>query len=95
MILSHGVSSIKGGFLFNREILDKNLLESSLMSEGLIYDPFTIKNIATHEYIVPPALKKNSELANGKYKLTLEERKKKIVDLEKSKKTIKTRRNKC
>ena len=41
MILSHGQSSIERGFSINKEILDNNLQEKSLILQGLIYDHFT------------------------------------------------------
>ena len=86
MILSHGQSSIEHGFSVNKEILDNNLQERSLTSQRLVYDHFTSENIALHEYVIPQALKKNCQLANGRYKLALEDIKKATVETEKSRK---------
>ena len=58
MILSHGQSSIERGFSINKEILDNNLQEKSLISRSLIYGHFTLENIVLHEYVIPQALKK-------------------------------------
>ena len=57
VILSHGQSSIECSFTINREILDNNLQEKSLISR-LIHDHFASKNIVLHEYKIPQALKK-------------------------------------
>ena len=57
VILSYGQSSIERSFTINREILDNNLQEKSLISR-LIHDHFTSKNIVLHEYKIPQALKK-------------------------------------
>ena len=76
MILSHEQSSIELGFSINKEILDNNLQEKSLISQRLIYGHFTSENTVLHEYGIPQALKKSCELANRRYKLTLEDNKK-------------------
>ena len=86
MIPSHGQSSIKCSASINKEILDKNLQERSLISKRLIYDHFTSKDIRIHEQIAPQALKQSSEVANGRYKIALEESKKETGDLGKSRK---------
>ena len=86
MILSHGQSSIECGFSINKEILDNNLQEKSPISQRLIYDHFTSENIALHEYVIPQALKKSCKLANGRYKLALEDSKKETVETDKSRK---------
>ena len=86
MILSHGQSSIECGFSINKEILDNDLQEKSPISQRLIYDHFTSENIALHEYVIPQALKKSCKLANGRYKLALEDSKKETVETEKSRK---------
>ena len=39
-----------------------------------------------HEYVIPQALRKSCKLANGRYKLGLEDSKKETVETEKSKK---------
>ena len=83
MILSHGQRSAERGFSINKEILDNNLQEKSLISR-LIYDNFTSENIVLHEYVIPQALKKSCKLDNGRYKLALEDDKKKTVETEKS-----------
>ena len=86
MILLHGQSSIERGFSINKEILDNNLQEKSLISRRLIYSHFTSENIVLHEYVIPQALKKSCKLANGRYKLALEDSKKETVETEKSRK---------
>ena len=58
MILSHGQSCIERRLSINKEILDNNLQEKSLISQRLIYDHFTSENIVLHEYFIPQALKK-------------------------------------
>ena len=50
MILSHGQSFIERGFSINKEILDNNLQEKSLISR-LIYDHFTSSQLAVQETI--------------------------------------------
>ena len=85
VILSHGQSSIERGFTINKEILDNNLQEKSLISR-LIHDHFASKNIVLHEYKIPQALKKSCKLANGRYKLALEDSKKENAETEKSRK---------
>ena len=58
MILSHGQSCIERRLSINKEILDNNLQEKSLISQRLIYDHFTSENIVLHEYFIPQTLKK-------------------------------------
>ena len=82
-ILSHGQSSIERGFSINKEILDNNLQEKSLISRCLIYNHFTSENIVLHEYVTS-SIKKSCKLANGRYKLALEDSKKETVETEKS-----------
>ena len=84
MILSHGQSSIERGFTISKEIVDNNLQEKSLISQHLIRDHFASKNIVLHEYKIPQALKKSYKLANGRYKLALEDSKKENAETEKS-----------
>ena len=87
MILSHGQSSIELGFSINKEILDNNLQEKSLISQRLIYDHFTSENIVLHEHVIPQALKKSCKLVNAaRYKLALEDSKKETVETERSRK---------
>ena len=57
-----------------------------MISQRLVYDHFTSENIALHEYVIPQALKKSCKLANGRYKLALEDSKKATVETEKSRK---------
>ena len=49
---------IERGFSINKQILDNNLQEKSLISQRLIYYHFTSENIVLHEYVIPQALKK-------------------------------------
>ena len=84
MILSHGQSSIERGFSINKEILDNNLLEKSLISQCSIYDNFTSEHSVLHECVTPQALIKSCNLANGRYKLALEDSKKETVETEES-----------
>ena len=83
MILSRGQSSSERGFSVNKEILDNNLQERSLISQRLVYDHFTSENISFYEYVIPQVLKKSCKLANGRYKLALEDSKKATVETEK------------
>ena len=87
MILSHGKSSIEHSFSINKTILDSNLQENSLITQRLIYNDFTSENIVLDEYVIPQALKKSCKLANGRYKLALEDSKKETVETEKITKT--------
>ena len=87
MILSHGKSSIEHSFSINKKILDSNLQENSLITQRLIYNDFTSENIVLDEYVIPQALKKSCKLANGRYKLALEDSKKETVEKEKITKT--------
>ena len=86
MILSHGQSFIERGFSINKEISDNNLQGKSLLTQRFIYEHFTSENIVLHEYVIPQALRKSCNLANGRYKLGLEDSKKETVETEKSKK---------
>ena len=87
MVLSHGQSSIEHSFSINKEMLDSNLQEKSLITQRLIYNHFTSENIVLHEYSLPQALKKSCKLANGRYKLALEDSKKETVETGKITKT--------
>ena len=86
MILSLGQSFIERGFSINKEISDNNLQGKSLLTQRFIYEHFTSENIVLHEYVIPQALRKSCNLANGRYKLGLEDSKKETVETEKSKK---------
>ena len=86
MILPHDQNSIECGFSINKEILDSNLQEKSLISERLIYDHFTSEEFVLHEFVIPQTLQKSCKLANERYKLSLEDSKKETVETGKSRK---------
>ena len=50
-------SSTENTFYVNKETLDKNSRENSLISQRLIYDYFPTKEIELHKCISPPVAK--------------------------------------
>ena len=57
-ILSHGQSNIERGFSVNKEVLDDNMTEKSIVSQRLVYDTLASSNVKVHEFEVSQELRK-------------------------------------
>ena len=72
-LLSHGQSITEWGFSVNKEVLDDNMKEKSLISQRIVYG--TIKSCCDGKILnfqTTPELRKASRLAHQKYKSQLE-----------------------
>ena len=71
-VLSHGQSFTERGFSINKEVLDVNMQEKSLISQRIVYD--TIQSCydgKVLDFQVTPELHKSCRLAHQKKKLEL------------------------
>ena len=71
-VLSHGQSFTERGFFINKEVLDGNIQEKSLISQRIVYD--TIQSCydgKVLDFQVTPVLHKSCRQAHQKYKLEL------------------------
>ena len=69
---SHGQSFTERGFSVNKEVLDDNMQEKSLISQRIVYD--TIQSCydgKALDFQITPELRKSCRLAHQKYKLEL------------------------
>ena len=62
-VLSHGQSNIERGFSVNKDVIQHNQKERSLISQRLIYDSVQSSGIALHEFEVTPELRRSCRLA--------------------------------
>ena len=67
-VLSYGQSFTERGFSINKEVLDDNMQEKSLISQRTVYDTKVGKVLV---FQVTPELRKSCRLAHQKYKLEL------------------------
>ena len=69
-ILSHGQSFTERGFSVNREVLDDNMKELSLVSQRTVYDTLhSNQKVPLHEFSITAELRKSCRLAYQQYKL--------------------------
>ena len=71
-LLSHGKSFTKRGFSINKDVLDDNMQEKSLISQRIVYD--TIQSCydgKVLDFQITPELRKSCRVAHQKYKLEL------------------------
>ena len=71
-VLSHGQSNIERGFSVNKEVIQHNQQERSLISQRLIYDSVQSSGIALHEFEVTPEPRRSCRLASHRYIQELE-----------------------
>ena len=71
-VLSHGQSNTERGFSVNKEVIQHNQQERSLISQRLIYDSVQSSGIALHEFEVTPELRRSCRLASQRYRQELE-----------------------
>ena len=67
-VLSHGQNFIKGGFSINKQLMDTNMKEKSLVTQRIVYDQITSASIGVRSFIITPELWKSSVLASQRYK---------------------------
>ena len=70
-VLSHRQSNIERGFSVNKEVIQHNQQERSLISQRLIYDSVQSSGIALHEFEVTPE-HRSCRLASQRYRQELE-----------------------
>ena len=66
-ILSHGQSSVERGFSVNKEVLQDNLQETSLISQRLVYDTLQSNNTKPQKFVITKDLRKSSMLCMRSY----------------------------
>ena len=81
--LSHGQSNVERGFSLNKEILQENLKEKSLVAQRIVYDTLKVSNVKLDQFVIKPDLRKSCKLAYQRYRL--EQEKSKYCAKEKSK----------
>ena len=70
-IQSHGQSKVEQGFSVNKEVLQGNLQETSLISQRLVHDTLQSNNTKSQEFIFSKDLRKSCMLLYQKYNLEL------------------------
>ena len=90
-VLSHGQSFVERGFSINKELVDTNMKEKSLIAQRLIYDKIVGDGINVSSFQITVELRKSCMLANQRYKQSLEVQRKEKINSEKSlKRKVKT-----
>ena len=74
--LSHGQAPVERGFSHNKNVLQVNMQEKSIISKRLIKDYLVVNKLKPHEVILTPGLMKQVSLARAKYSIYLEQKKK-------------------
>ena len=74
-VLSHGQSHIERGFSVDKEVLQHNMQEKSLISQRLIYESIQSRDLKSHELVITTDLQKSCKLAHQRYKQELEDSK--------------------
>ena len=72
-VLSHGQSHIERGFSVNKEVLQHNMQEKSLISQRLIYDSIQSRDLKLHESVITTDLRKSCKLAHQRCNQELED----------------------
>ena len=73
--MSHAQSHIESGFSVNKEVLQHNMQEKSLISQRLIYDSIQSRDLKLHEFVITTDLRKSCKLAHQRYTQELEDSK--------------------
>ena len=82
--LSHGPSFIECGFSVNKELVDTNMKEKTLIAQCIIHDKIVSKGSKVNEFDISSDLRKSCMLASQHYKQDLKEQREQKVNLEKS-----------
>ena len=56
--LSHGQSNVERGFSVNKEILQENLKEKSLVAQRILYHTLKVSNVKLDQFVIKPDLRK-------------------------------------
>ena len=86
LIISHGQSVLERGFSINKEISVQNMQKPSLIFQRIIYDYMHTENVKLTDVVIDKGLLVCCRGASSKYKQSLEEKKKEMVDTEVSRK---------
>ena len=80
--LSHGQSSIERGFSVNKEVLQDNLEEKSLISQRLVYDSLrSSAGLNIEEFEITQDLRRHCKLSSKRYKQDLASKKRNSVSI--------------
>lgn len=74
-MLSHSQSFIERGFSVNKELMDTNMKEESLVSQRLTYDKIMSEDWKISAFQISPKLRRSCMLASQRYKQDLEKKK--------------------
>ena len=66
-VTSHGQATIERGFSVNKEVLEPNMEELSLIAQRIVYDQIIASNVKIHEYKITNDLLKSCRLAHSRY----------------------------
>ena len=83
-VLSHGQSFIEHGFSVNKELVDKNMKEKSLVAQHIIHDKIVSKGGKVSEFDISSDLRKCCMLASQHYKQDLKEHREQRINSGKS-----------
>ena len=79
-VLLHGQSFIERGFSsVNRQLMETNTKEKSLVSQRIVYDKITSNNISISSIVITPELRKSCMLASQRYNEELKKAKEEKV----------------
>ena len=76
LMLFHGKASVERGFSINKDILDPNLQETSLVAQCLVFDTVKSTGIRVENFPIAQKLVKLCASAHMRYTVYLEEKKK-------------------
>ena len=83
-ILSHGQSFVERGFSVNKELVDSNMKEKSLIAQRIIHDKIASEGGKISEFDISPDLRKSCMLASQHYKQDLKDQREQKISSEKS-----------
>ena len=74
-VLSHEQSYVERGFSVNKELIDTNMKEKSLVAQRFIYDKLLSEDSKFYDFVITVTLRKSCMLASKCYKDDLEKQK--------------------
>ena len=83
-VLSHGQSYVERGFSVNKELIDINMKEKSLVAQGFIYEKLLSEDSKCYDFVITANLRKSCVLASKRYKDDLGKQKAERTNMENS-----------
>ena len=76
--LSHGQADIERGFSVNKDLVQPNMQQNTLVAKRLVYSSLTAAGVkSAADFVIPPALKESCRHARMRYSAFLDDEKKK------------------